>query len=461
MLSIVVISSCLLLVYWAYVIIGKESIPLALFVTLLFVPKINLVSVGGLTTAGIRIDDFVVVVLLLYAASLPSPRDGFLPKAIRIISVLIAVNSISLLGGIIFLGNERLLYSILVVVRHLEYFLLLPIGYTLIANKRISYTSVQKNLNLLFWMNLVIALLQIVGLCNYARSGVETLVWAGLPISTFNGYYEYGMYLCMMAVYYLNAALTQRRYTAYFLVAVIVLFMTNSRSTLAICLLIAVVMICRKFYRGRIPHFLWLGIFALVIGGCAIAILLASGSLDSIGRFGSESIPQEIQKMVNSFETGDFDSYKATIANGDEQQLYDSWYRAGGDLSSTIRFYKWGCVFDGFLENPIFGYGYGVTQVVDGNYFRLLGETGLIGLGVWLYLYLYYYKFVKARKANTVLSVSSMMVAVALGAIFIDMFDASKVMEMLWFLVGVACYSDLRRLPVSSGSSNYVKEAVR
>lgn len=459
MFSIVIVSSCLLLAYWAYVIIGKRSVPLALFVTLIFVPKINLVSVGGLTTAGVRADDFIVVVLLLYTASLPASRDGFWSRAIKVISVLMAVNSISLLGGIVILGNERLLYSTLVVIRHLEYFLLLPIGYALIADKRIDLASVQKNLNLLFSMNLIVAFLQIVGLCNYARAGIESLAWAGLPISTFNGYYEYGMYLCMMAIYYLNAALTQRRYTLLFLIAVVVLSMTNSRSALAVCLLIALVMICRKLLRGKIPHLLWLGVFAFVTGGCVVVMLLASGNLDSIGRFGSESIPQEMQKMVDSFENGDFDSYKATIASDDEQLLYDGWYRAGGDLSSTIRFYKWGCVFDGFLQNPIFGYGYGVTQVVDGNYFRLLGETGLVGLFVWLYLYFHYYKCAKARKANSVLSASTLMVAVALGAIFIDMFDASKVMEMLWFLVGITCFDDSRDLPAPNSSPDRIEGA--
>ena len=116
----------------------------------------------------------------------------------------------------------------------------------------------------------------------------------------------------------------------------------------------------------------------------------------------------------------------------------------------ATRLMKWGAALDGFRMNPLLGYGFGVTHVMDGNYIRLLGETGILGTIIWFVFYGGMMRFVwKERNCSLIgKAVLLMMLSILLNSVMIDMFDASKPMEMMWLLVGAVLAFD----PKLSGS---------
>jgi hypothetical protein len=77
-----------------------------------------------------------------------------------------------------------------------------------------------------------------------------------------------------------------------------------------------------------------------------------------------------------------------------------------------------------------FGYSPGYFgQAVDGNYIRVLGETGLIGAAVFImFLVAVYNSGVPGSITRDCL------IIVSVTALFIDIFWSSKVMALLWFL---------------------------
>ncbi len=94
---------------------------------------------------------------------------------------------------------------------------------------------------------------------------------------------------------------------------------------------------------------------------------------------------------------------------------------------------------DGFRQSPFFGYGTGVTQVADGNYFKLLGEGGLLGSFLWMTFFGYYLITVwqQRKRISIARSVFYMMVSILLACLAFDMFEASKPMEMLYLAIGL------------------------
>lgn len=117
------------------------------------------------------------------------------------------------------------------------------------------------------------------------------------------------------------------------------------------------------------------------------------------------------------------------------------------DLSFTTRFQgEWPRALQVFSRNVFLGSGYGsVSLAVDNNYFRILGETGLLGLtsflGIFLTIGIYIKKILPEVKSKIVrgfvLGYVGGVIGLALNATLIDVFEASKIAFVLWILTGV------------------------
>lgn len=117
------------------------------------------------------------------------------------------------------------------------------------------------------------------------------------------------------------------------------------------------------------------------------------------------------------------------------------------DLSFTTRFQgEWPKTINAFKRNIFLGSGYAsVTLAVDNNYLRILGESGLIGflsfLSIFLVAGIYIQKILP--KVDSFLTRSFVLgfvagtFGLALNAIFIDVFEASKVAFTYWLLMGI------------------------
>lgn len=118
------------------------------------------------------------------------------------------------------------------------------------------------------------------------------------------------------------------------------------------------------------------------------------------------------------------------------------------DISFTTRFQgEWPRAIAAFKRNPILGSGYSsIALATDNDYLRILGETGIAGLLSFLFLFVTLALFIKfALSKRTVepilrgltIGVAAGLGGLALNAILIDVFEASKVALSLWLMLGI------------------------
>src|SRR5258708_2521698 len=121
------------------------------------------------------------------------------------------------------------------------------------------------------------------------------------------------------------------------------------------------------------------------------------------------------------------------------------------DISFTTRFQgEWPHAWAAFMKNPFLGSGYSsITLASDNDYLRALGETGFLGLGSFLFIFLvfgiYLHQTVRIVKNNTekamVFGLAGGVIGLFINASLIDVFEASKVAESLWILLGIGAGS--------------------
>ncbi len=120
---------------------------------------------------------------------------------------------------------------------------------------------------------------------------------------------------------------------------------------------------------------------------------------------------------------------------------------AGVARSGEIRFnVEWPRAITAFRKNPLLGTGLGsITLATDNDYLRFLGESGLLGFlsfsFIFIYLFIKSLPFIIKRKTDLYSQLSliffSVMICIWSNAIFIDIFEASKVAYPLWILMAL------------------------
>ncbi|MBI2195575.1 MAG: O-antigen ligase family protein [Candidatus Levybacteria bacterium] len=145
------------------------------------------------------------------------------------------------------------------------------------------------------------------------------------------------------------------------------------------------------------------------------------------------------------------------------------------DLSFTTRFQgEWPKTFMAFERNIFLGSGFGsVSLAVDNDYLRLLGETGLLGFASFIFIFLTIFVYIKKLlpKIDSKLARSFILgfvagtFGLALNAVLIDVFEASKIAFSYWLLTGIVLallssykdsyidvYREIRKMVASSSA---------
>ena len=117
------------------------------------------------------------------------------------------------------------------------------------------------------------------------------------------------------------------------------------------------------------------------------------------------------------------------------------------DISFTTRFEaEWPRNWAAFLSSPLLGTGYSsLTLATDNDYLRALGETGLLGLLSFLLIFTILGILMKKTEPDVKDSVEKAylfglaggVIGLLMNAVLIDVFEASKVAEPLWLLLGL------------------------
>lgn len=127
------------------------------------------------------------------------------------------------------------------------------------------------------------------------------------------------------------------------------------------------------------------------------------------------------------------------------------------DLSTAIRFDAlWPQAIAGFKKNPLLGSGYSTlnkaqthvfteAESTDNDFLRTLGETGLMGFaafyGTLLFILYYVWKNLSLYKEPLLFSFTAgfagLLVGLLVNAVYIDVFESSKVAFSFWSLTGI------------------------
>lgn len=117
------------------------------------------------------------------------------------------------------------------------------------------------------------------------------------------------------------------------------------------------------------------------------------------------------------------------------------------DVSFTTRLQgEWPNAIKAFERNIFLGSGYSsISLATDNSFLRMLGETGLLGFFSFIFIFLFVGIYLiqivpdidDKRIRSLVYGVLAASVGLALNALLIDVYEASKVAFVLWLILGV------------------------
>ncbi|PIS09171.1 hypothetical protein COT75_02840 [Candidatus Beckwithbacteria bacterium CG10_big_fil_rev_8_21_14_0_10_34_10] len=169
-----------------------------------------------------------------------------------------------------------------------------------------------------------------------------------------------------------------------------------------------------------------------------------------------EDIPDyELDATASATLSGELGATMAAILRPVKRDFSDNAYKYG--LSAAIRLDAlWPWAIQGFKRNPLLGSGYSTlsktsvgqfteAESTDNGYLRALGETGLLGFitffGIIGLTIMTSIKMLKQKVEPLILAFIVGFIAFTIGllinAIYIDVFEASKVAFIFWALAGV------------------------
>jgi len=414
--------------------INKQKLTKVFFLILicsfLIFPKINIITVPGSRT-GIRLEDICILIYCIYfyyRHIIKGTKISF--KLIRIIKsfgICFTFFLISTLLGII-RGNTNILLSFLHLFRYLEYFIMFFAGY--------DYIKISKNKNDIFVIiDLILIFHGIYMILEYFNIVEDIGYLINRPgndriYTTFSGPYEFSAFLSMLLPLYLYKILKEKKWLNIIYVFIIFLgvILSQSRISLLACLIVSSIIYLFIYKSPNKKKITITGITIVTICG----FLLINTSL--LTRFKTIDINSTITTFKLAWENTDYNYYKETgNINYNEKVLSST-----NDISYALRVSKWATLLKEAIKTPLFGLGLSVVgEAIDGNYVRLLVETGIIGLASWISLLIIILKeTLKFKESKLSYLVFYGTLSLSIIAVFIDIFVSSKIIMLLWFLIG-------------------------
>lgn len=409
-------------------------------------PKFPFITLKGSSVA-IRAEDFLILLTsLVFLGHYLCQKNKKLPPLAFQIIIYLFVGFVSCLSAILITQNVLPMITFLHLFRRVEYMLVFFFVY---------YVGISGWLTRRFLFELI--LLPAIGVFLYGiaqiyfnapvistmntefAKGVALTLQPGVQLSsTFAGHYDLAIYLAMILAFIAALlAFTKKRLYWFGLlgsfIALIWLF-TQAGSRIAIFGLtfsIGLVCLMRK---------------KIALGALLLSIVVAS-------IFTSPNLLRRLNNIIKVFESKaqsivlvhpviaaekDFGEVLAETALRPIQQ----------DVSTSIRFdVEWPRALRSLYKNPFLGTGYSsISLATDNEYLRALGETGLLGFIAFISILItlgkgIYQRYQKAKSnLDKIITLGSLGVysIFLISAIFLDVFEASKIAILFWAFTGIA-----------------------
>lgn len=451
------------------------ALSFAMFFVVVLAPKVSILRIPG-TYVGIRIDDIMAVLLVMFFAGAfifsREYRQSILGnrRLMRIAAAFLAYFAITIIATLlgVMRGSVGLSLGGMYCARAAEYFLMMLAGlyiYKESRRKELLFTLILAAVIL----HAVIALLQYNGVVGAIKDSLYfskaeltgERVW-----STFNGPYEFACFMTMMTPVCLYTLLTGERSwrmrvlaLVAFISGVVGIVLSQSRVSFVILMVLTLAVLVWRFVtiKNRVlKKRVALGAAAVLLVG-VIAGPTVVKNTTFFERFSVVKISEFAEDTQAAWEARDFDGFAEALNTRDlsdtkieikekektapEDELTPEERRAllvsMGDVSFKVRIQKWMHLIQGWMRQPVFGMGASVArEAVDGNYVRLLVESGLLGLASWIaFIVVIVANFDRSKKRSYAMAIFA-TATIMISAILIDVFAASKIMMFYYILVG-------------------------
>jgi|GEM_PF-1153128 len=386
-------------------------------VLLIFLPKINLLSLGG-ETAGIRIDDFVLVwiagLIFLFTIIANAWIDR-ISKIEKIAFWFIGAMVFSNFINILLYRQSSLLYS----MRMLEYFVFFYIGI---------YFAERRDIRRVIWAiliaNGIVIALQTLGLIGgFASEGYAPLLPRAIGLT--GGPWEVG---AVINICFAILVFHYRRMPAFvcylFGLTMLLLLLTAARMpTVA-----NIVLFGYYFYlRSNSKILFVVKMFFVAIPILTALVLIPNPVFERSANLVNLTNNMDVlASALDRVDPGPTD----TIEQPDTEMIEDS------DASWVMRAAKWAVAAKLYANTPsAWAWGVGPGHLgtsVDGGWLRLWCETGPIGVLLFISLF--------KQIAQTGWAARTMIIGVSISMVMIDIYMAYKVMALLFFVAGYMHY---------------------
>jgi len=382
-------------------------------------PKFPILGVSG-TFVSIRLEDFLIAaVFLIFLLRKPSFSN-------RPILLYLFIGLVSTFSAITLTKSVSLNQGLLHFFRRVEYMSLFFVGF--------SFLKSLSQLSFLIRSILVTALLvalyglgqQFLGFPVITTTNSEFSKGLALTLgqnarinSTFAGHYDlaaYTVFPLLLILGLLSLPSTRYKPALLFLGLLVywTLLLSASRVTFAAFYLVAFTFVWLIGKKVWIPLLMILAFFSVLV------------SPQLAGRY---------RQLI-------FPSAHAQVPV--DEQTADALVPVAEDRSFNIRLRaEWPRALRAFLKNPVLGTGYSsVGLAVDNDYLRALAETGILGLLAFLLVIIRFFKttpiFRPSLESVFILAATLSLCSLLLNALFIDVFEASKIALLTWLTLGLA-----------------------
>lgn len=446
-----------------------------LFAFIPLYPKFPLLNVPG-TFVAVRLEDILIAIAYIgWAVSLIRSKqfvNFFQDKLNLALLLFFFIGLVSIFSANFLTHTVSGNLSFLHFARRAEFMMLLPLTAAVIRSKR-QLQTVLATLSAVVILVNIYALGQqylnwpVISTTNseFSKGLILTLTPGARVNSTFAGHYDLAVFLAMSVVLLAGLFFALNRKLKIFalglgLLSFWVLMMTAARLSFAatvagiltsltlmkkfkVILLLAVVVAATLAYPSQLRDRL---ISTVTVN------LFGQGQ-----RYGGQTEDQRLRNKFNiptlaaktssqsaetsTFATPPYGGTASDIAPGEPTDTTE----LGVYRSFAIRLnLEWPAAWRAFLKNPFLGTGYSsLGLATDNDFLRSLGEVGILGTVAFALILIEIVKrtiknfkendkFIKYFSIGTL----SLILAFLLNALFIDVFEASKVASLFWMMVG-------------------------
>jgi len=405
--------------------VKQSRLFISILIVLLFIPKINLISVGTYEGAGVRIDDIIILLTAPLFCFIICKKGS--ASQIEFYFLLFFLSTI--VSHILNLPYSRgnLLYPL----RIMEYWAFFYFG-RFFGNK----TRFLSMFSVFVIYSAILITAQYLELIGGYSDGIYKKILSK-PTGSTNGSYEISMVLALIfPIFFLYR--NKNKIHAYFVITAFLILLTQSRTALVMIGSSYLFWLIFLNNSRFVTRFITIG----SIFGLAYFVTIENNDLfvRFISLFTSDTYYalQEITAMAPSQNPGDgnaeFSRQQVLLKTGAVKSSLIETVSSSADLSVMVRLNKWLWGFSSYLNQGlfyvIFGIGGGVLgNALDGGLLRILIEFGLVGLALF---FLFLSKIVKKLASVEFVVVATFL----LGNLFIDYYLSYKVTSVFFLILG-------------------------